>query len=243
MFAYPDAARYRLGTNYPLLPTNAAKSLVYSPFERDGQMNFSRNYDGDPNYVRSSIKPLKYLTKAGHHDKITKGQLASLTEHERWVGEVCSFTSEVEKDDFVQAERLWDVLGKEAGHQGRYVSNVASHVSGITETGLRSAVFGECSFNSSTRLLLVLLLNWFLLPCESISSPTPFLDCVADIRDLAELFEQVHPTLGSRIKDATSEILRKTSCPECGPSLTKVRSHIMHGPPQSKVDGETCDHH
>lgn len=43
MFAYPDAARYRLGINYQFLPTNAAKSEVYCPIERDGFMNFTKN--------------------------------------------------------------------------------------------------------------------------------------------------------------------------------------------------------
>lgn len=43
MFAYPDAARYRLGINYQFLPTNVAKSHVYCPTERDGLMNFTKN--------------------------------------------------------------------------------------------------------------------------------------------------------------------------------------------------------
>ena len=44
MFAYPDASRYRLGVNYQFLPTNAAKSEVNCPIERDGFMNFTSNY-------------------------------------------------------------------------------------------------------------------------------------------------------------------------------------------------------
>ena len=44
MFAYPDAARYRLGVNYQFLPTNSPRSEVYCPTERDGFMNFTENY-------------------------------------------------------------------------------------------------------------------------------------------------------------------------------------------------------
>ncbi|GAD98054.1 catalase, putative, partial [Paecilomyces variotii No. 5] len=51
MFAYPDAARYRLGVNYQHLPTNHARVPIYCPFQRDGFMNFTDNYGDDPNYV------------------------------------------------------------------------------------------------------------------------------------------------------------------------------------------------
>ena len=51
MFAYNDAARYRLGVNYQQLPCNKPVSAVYSPYQRDGFMTFGDNYGGDPNYV------------------------------------------------------------------------------------------------------------------------------------------------------------------------------------------------
>jgi catalase len=49
MFSYPDAARYRVGTNYQQLPCNRALH-VYAPFLRDGAMTINGNYGGDPNY-------------------------------------------------------------------------------------------------------------------------------------------------------------------------------------------------
>ncbi|KAK7413961.1 catalase A [Neonectria punicea] len=55
MFAYPDAARYRLGVNYQHLPCNRPVCPVYSPYQRDGLMNATENYGSDPNYVRASI--------------------------------------------------------------------------------------------------------------------------------------------------------------------------------------------
>jgi catalase len=69
MFAYPDAARYRLGTNYQMLPTNAANAPIYCPFQRDGFMNFSENYGDDPNYVGSFLKPTVFAENTSGQPK------------------------------------------------------------------------------------------------------------------------------------------------------------------------------
>lgn len=118
MFAYPDAARYRLGVNYQQLPSNAPKSPVYTPYQRDGFVTAGSNYGGDPNYVNSSLKRVNFKGNVG-----AKG---ASYEHEEWVGKVCGFTSEVTDEDFVQAKMLWDVIGKEAGAQDNFVYNVSS---------------------------------------------------------------------------------------------------------------------
>lgn len=142
MFAYPDAARYRLGVNYQLLPTNAAKSQVYCPFQRDGAMRFDDNYGGDSNYVGSSIMPAKFY----HEIKGRKaGSLGILTEHEKWVGEVCHFESEVTDDDFVQPPALWSTIGREPGHQERTIGNIATHLMGVKYPHICRAVYGAYS--------------------------------------------------------------------------------------------------
>ncbi|ETR99118.1 catalase-domain-containing protein [Trichoderma reesei RUT C-30] len=135
MFAYPDAARYRLGVNYQQLPTNRSKAPVYTPFQRDGFMNFSDNYGADPNYVNSSLKPTPLKAGGGG------GGGSTITEHERWVGEVSSFTSEVGPEDFEQATALWRVLGGQEGHQERFVGNVAGHLSRAKNATIRSRVY------------------------------------------------------------------------------------------------------
>ena len=114
MFSYPDAARYRLGTNYQQLPTNAPNSAVYSPFQRDGASLYSRNYGADPNYVGSSLRPTRHLVLDPRHEK--------------WAGEVAFFTSEVTDEDFVQARSLWEVLGRTPGQQENFVRNVSGHL-------------------------------------------------------------------------------------------------------------------
>ncbi|BCR85433.1 uncharacterized protein ACHE_20891A [Aspergillus chevalieri] len=138
MFAYPDAARYRLGTNYQMLPTNAPHAPVYCPFQRDGFMNFSSNYGDDPNYVGSSLRPTKFATSSATQ---TKPVASTITEHEKWVGEVCSFTSTIDDADFEQAAGLWKVLGRDPGHQDRFIKNAASTVEGVGSKELRSKVY------------------------------------------------------------------------------------------------------
>jgi catalase len=116
MFSYPDAARYRLGVNYQQLPTNMPISPVYSPMQRDGFSNFRGNYGPDPNYVRSTLRPVNYGPADNAHDE--------------WVGKVTAFSSEVTDDDFVQAKGMWDVFGRTEGAQERYVSNLCGHLKG-----------------------------------------------------------------------------------------------------------------
>ncbi|GKT70148.1 catalase [Colletotrichum tofieldiae] len=123
MFAYNDAARYRLGVNYQQLPCNRAISPVYCPYQRDGFMTFGDNYGADPNYVRSDLKPVNYVGRQGANGYAVGG-------HEVWVGQVCGFTSEVVDDDFVQARAFWEMLGKQSGEQEALVYNLAQHMRG-----------------------------------------------------------------------------------------------------------------
>lgn len=58
------------------------------------------------------------------------------------MGEVCTYTSSIEDADFEQAAGLWKVLGREPGHQDRYVENVAGAVQGVTSKELRQKVYG-----------------------------------------------------------------------------------------------------
>lgn len=102
-------------------------------------MRFDDNYGEDPNYVGSSIKPTKlYQDVIG--DKMQS--LTLITEHEKWVGEVCSFESQITDDDFVQPAALWDVIGRYPGQQDRLIGNVASSLKSVTYPGLRHKAYG-----------------------------------------------------------------------------------------------------
>lgn len=115
MFSYPDAARYRVGPNYQLLPCNKARSKVYSPFQRDGPMRFDGNCGGDPDYVRSSFQPVKEVQNTN-------------VPFNEWKGKVEAYTSEVKDDDFAQPKELWKLF-KRDGVDEEFINNVSSHMS------------------------------------------------------------------------------------------------------------------
>lgn len=54
IFAYPDTHRYRLGTNYALLPINRPVAEVRN-YQRDGAMRFDDNGGNRPNYEPNSL--------------------------------------------------------------------------------------------------------------------------------------------------------------------------------------------
>jgi len=55
LFAYYDAHRYRLGSNYHLLPVNRPKGVEMKNYERDGFMRFDSNGIGTANYYPNSF--------------------------------------------------------------------------------------------------------------------------------------------------------------------------------------------
>ncbi|KAF2151003.1 catalase-domain-containing protein [Myriangium duriaei CBS 260.36] len=128
MFAYPDAARYRLGPNYQLLPSNVPHSPVYNPYERDGPGRTDGNYGGDPDYVRSSLRPMRF--SARH----------AFPTHEEWRGRVeIRSTGGVEERDFEQPRILWGLIRRE-GEAGQFVENIAPTLVGV-EGALRERVY------------------------------------------------------------------------------------------------------
>jgi catalase len=138
MFAYPDAARYRLGANYQQLPCNRPVAPVYCPYQRDGFATVNGNYGGDPNYVRSGLKAVSFTGSATSHFA------AQNAKHNAWVmGSVADYTSEVTEEDFVQARMFWEkVLGRQPGQQEAFVGNVAAHLRGAKPV-VWEATFGR----------------------------------------------------------------------------------------------------
>ncbi|KAI5460127.1 catalase-like domain-containing protein [Mariannaea sp. PMI_226] len=97
MFAYPDAQRYRLGVNYTQLPSNRSRAPVYAPYERDG-ITVSRNYGGDPNYVRSTLSPgvpARTMNQIQHLERVAATATLGLNE------------LPVTDEDYDQPRELW----------------------------------------------------------------------------------------------------------------------------------------
>ena len=119
MFSYPDAARYRVGTNYQQLPSNRPIAPVYSPYQRDGPGTINGNYGGDPDYVKSEFR------------KVTLSSRHQVPTHEDWAGKVVTFASEVTDKDFVQAREFWEILCKEDQGKEDFVKNIVPMVASI----------------------------------------------------------------------------------------------------------------
>ena len=81
LFAYADAHRYRLGTNYERLPINQPHATkVNNPYQRDGSMRYDDNGGPGPNYEPNSFggptedpsvkePPLKISGNADHYEQ------------------------------------------------------------------------------------------------------------------------------------------------------------------------------
>jgi catalase len=141
MFAYPDAARYRLGVNYQFLPCNAPAVPVYSPYERDGLMNTTANYGGDPSYVNSALRPVAFRSRVGASGQADGGK------HDAWVaGRVEGYASEVTDRDFEQPRAFWEMLAPQEGQQDHFVANVCGTVATVSVPEVREKTFGELPY-------------------------------------------------------------------------------------------------
>ncbi|MEW9527651.1 catalase [Microbispora sp. NPDC049125] len=115
LFSYPDAHRYRIGTNYLQLPVNAPKAPVHS-YNKDGAMRFTNT--GDPVYAPNSVGG------PAADPAIFSG------ENYQIAGEIIrsAYARHREDDDFVQPRALWEnVLS--AVDREHLVSNIVGHAS------------------------------------------------------------------------------------------------------------------
>jgi catalase len=128
MFSYPDAHRYRIGTNYNELPVNAPRAARARSYAKDGHMR--HHNPGDPVYVPNS--------KGGPH-----ADTARFGEPAGWpaAGEMqhAAATLHAEDDDWGQAGTLVrDVLDDAA--RDRLVHNIVGHLlNGVSQPVLLRA--------------------------------------------------------------------------------------------------------
>ncbi|CAG8890750.1 unnamed protein product [Penicillium egyptiacum] len=119
LFSYPDTHRHRLGGNYDQIPVNCPLK-AFNPSHRDGYMNVNGNYGANPNYP-STFRPL------------AQKPVKASQEHEKWSGAVIAEQYPVTSEDYVQANGLWQVLGRTPGQQENFVGNISGHLCGADE--------------------------------------------------------------------------------------------------------------
>jgi catalase len=128
MFSYPDAHRYRIGTNYNELPVNAPRAARARSYAKDGHMR--HHNPGDPVYVPNS--------KGGPH-----ADTARFGEPAGWpaAGEMqhAAATLHAEDDDWGQASTMVREVLDDAARE-RLVNNVVGHLlNAVTEPVLQRA--------------------------------------------------------------------------------------------------------
>jgi catalase len=121
MFSYPDAHRYRIGTNYAQLPVNAPKSPVNS-YAKDGAMRYSN--PGDPVYAPNSYG-------GPHANPAIAGETAAAYGVEDEVVR-SAYKLHAEDDDFGQAGTMVrEVLNDEQRERlaGNFIAHAGNGVS------------------------------------------------------------------------------------------------------------------
>jgi catalase len=117
LISYPDAHRYRLGTNFETLPVNRPQCPVHT-YNRDGFMRFDDNGGDGPNYEPNSFggpvedhrfRELRYRAQ----------------------GDIGRYDHREGNDDYRQAGDLFRLLSREERHH--LIHNLVKHMSGVSE--------------------------------------------------------------------------------------------------------------
>ncbi len=114
LLSYPDAHRYRIGTNYDLLPINAAKCNVAN-YNRDGSMRFDGNFGDLPNYEPNSFGGPKENPKYVDRPYKVPSENGTVT--------VGRFDHRENNDDYTQAGNLWRLFSE--GEKDRTAKAIA----------------------------------------------------------------------------------------------------------------------
>jgi len=118
IFAYPDAQRYRIGSNYQDLPVNACPYMTNN-YHRDGAMKFTDNGGGQPNYFPNSFD-------GNHESAQAKGNPYELED-----ATVAYFDrNEHDDDHYTQPGILFNEV-MDASAQQNTINNIVAAMSGI----------------------------------------------------------------------------------------------------------------
>ncbi|MCU1598813.1 MAG: catalase [Glaciihabitans sp.] len=125
VFSYPDAQRYRVGTNYNEIPVNAPIAPVHS-YTRDGAARHGFSPAGTPNYAPNSFGgPVADAAAAGEGSWESDGELVRT-----------AATLHSEDSDFGQAGTLYRDVFDDAAKQ-RFLETITGAVGGVVNEGIR----------------------------------------------------------------------------------------------------------
>lgn len=124
IFSYADAQRYRIGTNYHLLPVNRARSEV-NTYNVAGSMNFG-TYDNGPAYY----EPNSYADSSKEHREYLEPDLA--------LEGVAQRHAPLDEDYYTQPRALFDLMNPSQKEQ--LFCNIASSMEGVDEVIIQKAL-------------------------------------------------------------------------------------------------------
>ncbi|NGX05974.1 catalase [Mycobacteroides franklinii] len=131
VFAYADAHRYRIGTNYAQLPPNEARAATVNSYSKEGAMRYHFNEPEVPVYAPNSFG-------GPHADPQAAGDGGAWDFDGTAVR--AGYIQHAEDGDFVQAGTLVrEVLDDD--QRARLVSNIVGHVLGGVSEPVLSRVF------------------------------------------------------------------------------------------------------
>ncbi|MDR2884512.1 MAG: catalase [Deferribacteraceae bacterium] len=144
LFSYADTHRHRLGTNFHMIPINAAKAQVNTN-QRDGFMNIHQ--ESTPNYYPNSFGG---AAPSNEYKLPAIDVSGTAARHEYPLGDI----------DFVQPGELFDRVMTDYD-RANLVKNIASHLKGADmRLQLRqTALFYRASVNYGTAIANALKLN------------------------------------------------------------------------------------
>jgi catalase len=122
IFAYADAQRYRVGSNYQQLPVNAPK-CPYHNYQRDGAMRLDGNFGGAPNYEPNS--------RDGEPKQAPQFAEPPL----RLSGEAARWDHRVDEDYYSQPGALFRLMSP--AQQQLLIDNIVGAMRGVPEAIVR----------------------------------------------------------------------------------------------------------
>lgn len=117
LFAYADAQRYRIGTNYQQLPVNAPK-CPYHNYQRDGAMRLTS--DGAPNYEPNSITDAPKQQPQYGEPALNLGNVS-----------VDRYNHRLDEDYYSQARALFNLMTEE--QKQLLIDNIVQSMSSVTK--------------------------------------------------------------------------------------------------------------
>jgi catalase len=122
LFAYNDAQRYRIGTNYAQLPVNAPK-CPFRNNQRDGAMRFDGNTGAAPNYEPNTVPGTPAEAQAYREPSWNLG--ATVVER---------FSHRGEEDHFSQPGALFQLMNP--AQQELLIGNISASMKAVTRSDI-----------------------------------------------------------------------------------------------------------